>query len=157
MKFICFIIVSMLMFPCMINAMERPSPENAKKVIDYYYNGKGNGTILMEYQLCKEIQKEGAGKNTCADDMTDTVIKKGEKVFLWMHYFIPYGDKINLLAEYKIRNKVRKVTEFTVSGGLRYRTWKQIATKKTGEWSVSIIQELDDKDLEIGNFKYTVK
>jgi hypothetical protein len=44
----CALAVTWLCGPLEAMAQEKPSPEEARKVINYYYNVKGQGVIPME-------------------------------------------------------------------------------------------------------------
>jgi hypothetical protein len=58
-KIICVLAVTSLcgaMVAMPAIAQDRPSPEEARKVINYYFNGKGQGVIPMEYKLGQELE-----------------------------------------------------------------------------------------------------
>ncbi len=155
MKKLCvFIAVVCLSAPAF--AETKPSPADAQKVIDYYYNGAGQGALLMDYALCREVDQEGEQKNECTSKVTDGKVYKGEKTFLWMKMLVPSGDRADLLIQFTRNNKIRKVINTTATGSIRFRTWKVIPTDKTGTWSVSILQETESNDLHLGSLEYTV-
>ena len=156
MKKICLLGLLLICLPTLIFAQDKPTPKEARKVIDYYYNGKGKSAILMDYRLCIEIPEKGAEKYECKREITDGKIKKGQEVFLWMNFLVPAGDKAEILLQFKRKDRVRKVLPVSLSGSPRYRTWKKIPTDKTGNWKVSIIQEMDDEDLELGELEFSV-
>ena len=62
-RIICALAVTALFGPLTAMAQEKPTPEEARKVINYYFNGKGQGVIPMAYKLCKEISQKGEMKN----------------------------------------------------------------------------------------------
>jgi hypothetical protein len=146
----------LLWLPASILAQEKPSAAEAKKVIDYFYQGKGQGAILMAHKLCTKIYEEGPLKYECQEEITGGQIKKDREVYLWMNYLVPTGDKANIIIQYKRNNMVRSVSDFELPGSLRYRIWKKIPTDKTGEWQVGIIQEMQDSDLNLGSLQYKV-
>ena len=45
----------LLWLPFNIWAQEKPASAEAKKVVDYYYQGKGQGAILMAHKLCAQV------------------------------------------------------------------------------------------------------
>ena len=146
----------LLWLPASILAQEKPAAAEAKKVVDYYYQGKGQGAILMAHKLCSQIYEEGTLKYECQEEITGGQIQKDREVYLWMNYLVPTGDTADIIIHYKRNNKVRSVSDFELPGSLRYRIWKKIPTDKTGDWQVNIIQEMQDSDLNLGDLQYTV-
>ena len=146
----------LLWLPASILAQEKPAAAEAKKVVDYYHQGKGQGAILMAHKLCTKIYEEGPLKYECQEEITGGQIKKDREVYLWMNYLVPTGDKANIIIQYKRNNMVRSVSDFELPGSLRYRIWKKIPTDKTGEWQVGIVQEKQDSDLNLGSLQYKV-
>ena len=156
MKKICILGFLLICLPAPIFAQDKPTPEETRKVIDYYYNGKGKGAILMDYKLCQEIHEEGTKKHECKSAITDGKVRKGEEVLLWMSFLVPAGDRVEILLQLKRKNKVRRVVPISLPGSPRYRTWKKIPTDKTGNWKVSFVQELEDVDLNLGELEFSV-
>ena len=109
----------LLWLPASILAQEKPSAAEAKKVIDYFYQGKGQGAILMAHKLCTKIYEEGPLKYECQEEITGGQIKKDREVYLWMNYLVPTGDKANIIIQYKRNNMVRSVSDFELPGSLR--------------------------------------
>jgi len=146
----------LLCLPVIISAQEKPTPAETQKVVQYYYQGKGQGAVLMAHKLCAQIYEEGPLKFECQEEITGGQIQKDQEVFLWMNYLVPTGDKTDIIIHYKRNNKVRNVSNFELPGSLRYRIWKKIPTDKIGDWQVDIIQELQDADLNLGKLQYSV-
>src|SRR5512138_2870831 len=38
-------------------AADKPTAEEAKKVLDFYYHGKGMGAVLVDTKVCRDIQR----------------------------------------------------------------------------------------------------
>ena len=148
--------VGLLCLPSLILAQERPTAAEAKKVIDYYYQGKGQGAVLVAHTLCAQIYEEGPYKYECQEVITGEQIEKDRDVFLWMSYLVPAGDKPDIIIHFKRNSKVRSVINLELPGAMRYRTWKKIPTEKLGDWEISIIQELADTDLKLEELTYSV-
>ncbi len=110
----------------------------------------------MERKLCQEIPEKGAEKYECKGEITDRRVKKGQKVFLWMNFLVPAGDQAEILLQFQRKDRVRRVLPVSLSGSPRYRTWKKIPTDKTGNWKVSFVQEMEDADLNLGEFEFSV-
>ena len=147
----------LLWLPASILAQDKPAAAEAKKVVDYYYQGKGQGAILVAHKLCAQVYEEGPLKYECREEITGGQIQKDREVYLWMNYLVPTGDTADIIIQYKKNNKVSSVSDFELPGSLRYRIWKKIPTDKIGDWQVDIIQELQDSDLNLGNLQYTIK
>ncbi len=139
-----------------VAAQERPSAEEARKVITYYYDGKGSGAILMDHVLCQEVGQEGPEKNQCISDNDPGQVAQGQELFVWMSFLVPSEDKADIIVTFSRKGKVRRTASVKLSGATRFRTWKKIPTDKAGSWLVSVMQELEDKDLELGSFQYEV-
>ncbi len=73
-----------------------------------------------------------------------------------MNLLVPAGDKAEILLQFKRKEKVRKVLPISLSGSPRYRTWKKLATDKSGDWKVSIVQEMEERDLDLGELEFSV-
>ena len=156
MKRIVLLTFLLLLLPGIALAQEKPAPAEAKKVIDYYYQGKGMGAVLVEHKLCSQIYEDGPNKYECQEVITGEQIEKNREVFLWLNFLVPTGDQSEIIIHFKRNNKVRSVSNLELPGALRYRTWKKIPTEKPGNWEVSIIQELPDTDLNLAEMQYSV-
>ena len=155
-RIICALAVTSLFGPLTAMAQEKPTPAEARKVISYYFNGKGQGVIPMEYKFCKEISQKGEMKNECVADISDKAIAKGEEAYLWMSFLVPAGEKPRILLQYSRKNKVRNTSTITLGGATRFRTWKKIPTNTTGDWNITVVQEMDNADVDIGHLKFSV-
>ena len=156
MKAIGLLIILLLCLPSIMFAQEKPTPAEAKKVINYYYQGKDQGAVLVGQKLCSQIYEEGPYKYECQEVVTGGQIEKDREVFLWMSYLVPAGANPDIIIHFKRNNKVRSVSNLELPGSIRYRTWKKIPTEKLGDWEINIIQELPDTDLNLGQIKYSV-
>ena len=150
------LMVSLLVFS-MAWAEEKPTPDEARKVIGYYYHGKGKGAILMDMTICEKVgQEEGPDKNECLDSVNPGQIQLNQELYLWMNFLVPLNDNADIILAFSRKGKVRRTTNIKLAGASRYRTWKKIPTDKAGQWTVSILQELEDQDLELGSMQFTV-
>lgn len=150
-----------LMLPLLVFGMawaeEKPTPDEARKVIDYYYHGQGKGAILMDLSICEKVgQEEGPDKNECLDSVNPGQIQLGQELHLWMNFLVPLNDSADIILAFSRKGKVRRTANLKLGGATRYRTWKRIPTDKAGQWTVSILQELEDQDLELGSMQFTV-
>lgn len=157
MKYILILPVAMLLFVTPGSAQERPTSEEARKVITYYYEGQGNGAVLMDHELCQEIGQEGPDKNQCLSSIDPGQITQGQELFLWMSFLVPSEDSADIIITFSRREKVRRTASVKLTSATRFRTWKKIPTNKSGEWTVSVMQEMEDRDVALGTMQYTVK
>ena len=126
-------------------AVDVPSSSEAKKVLDYYYKGQGQGVVLVESILCSEIDKEGDNKNNCADKLDSAEIQTKQKLNLWMAFLVPNNDPVqNIIIQFEHNGIARMVKNVQVSGSIRYRTWRKVSFSKTGIWTVKIIHDKGD-------------
>lgn len=156
MRKVSVLIIGLLLAAHAAAAQDRPTSAEALKVIDYYFNGKGSGAVLMDRYLCQKVGKEGASKNECLDKTAAGPIPLGQEVQLWMNYLVPVNDQADIIINFSRQGKVRSTARVKLAGATRYRIWKKIPTDKAGQWKVSIIQELENKDLEIATLQYEV-
>ncbi len=156
MKKFTFFVSLMLLLPAFADSMEKPSSKEAAKVINYYHNGVGNGAILMECKLCVDVNSEEPDKNECGQVITNNKVNQGDEVFIWMNFLVPAGDEAAVLVGYTRNNVTRNTQHITLPGATRFRTWKRIPTNQVGEWTVNILQELGNGDLNLGGLSFTV-
>ena len=143
--------------PLFAAAQERPSAEEVQKVVGYYYRGQGQGVILADHFLCTEVATEGADKNDCRMRHDLPVISQEDEVLVWMNFLVPNTDTADILILFARQGHVRHTAQVAVKGAIRFRTWKKIPTDKAGDWTVTILQELGDSDLELATFSYRVE
>lgn len=155
-KHFCTASLLLLCLPALLLAQPKPTPEETKKVVDYYFKGKGKGVILMDYKLCQTIPRQGAGKYECQQAITDWHVKQGQRVFLWMNFLVPAKTEAKILLQLERRNVVRKTINLSLPGSLRHRTWTQVPTQQAGKWKVHILQVSNTADLAIGQIEFSV-
>lgn len=144
--------------PALALADAKPAPEDVKRVLDYYYHGKGMGPVLLETKICREIQREGDEKSECAGDITAQTVKKGESIYLWMAFMVPLGDEPqNIIAQFENGGVTRMVKNLQVSGQLRNRTWLKITLDKVGPWKVKIVHDTGSSAIALGARDVTVE
>lgn len=123
-----------------------PSGEEVKRVMDFYRTGQGQGVVLSEAKLCTEVVAEGENKNECGTDITAQGATKGSPVYFWMSFMVPEGDEAKIVIKFEEGGKTHFSKSFTVSGSLRYRSWRRIQFPKTGEWTAKIYQEKEGQE-----------
>ena len=142
--------------PVLASANDAPDASKVRDVLNYYHNG--STVTLVDYKLCKSIAKEGENKNECAEAIEGSSIEKGSKVYLWMNFLVPGDDteKANVLVQYKYKGKTMDTSDLTMPQSIRYRTWRSLPTKKTGDWQVSIEQEKETGFVNVETIAFSV-
>ena len=158
-KFALMIIISVaFMVPLGSSAADKPTSDEARKVVDFYFNGKGLGVVLSESKICNGIEREGDMKNECAGEISGTPAKKGEAVYVWMAYMVPSGDESqNIIVQFEHNGVTRMVKNLSVKGSLRYRTWRKVVFEKVGNWTVKIVHDKGDSTEELGTLNVIVE
>ena len=156
MKQILIILFITVLIVSPVAAQERPTAEETRNVITYYYEGQGSGAVLMDHKLCQEIGQEGPDKNECINAIDPGQITQDQELFLWMSYLVPSETNADIIVTFSRREQVRRTASVKLTSATRFRTWKKIPTNKTGLWTVAVIQEMADKDLDLGSLQYTV-
>lgn len=146
--FVAFVSISLL--PHVANAqdtgqdMTKPSKEAVASVIDFFYNGQGQGVVLAQADLCGEIPAEGENRYECVDKVSPNALRSGTTYNLRMVYLVPQGDQIdNIQVEYNHDGETTKTDQVDVSGSLRYRTWTAFTPREAGQWTIRITHEGD--------------
>lgn len=156
-KFALICVLLIFCIPLLVSAQDRPSPEEARKVVNYYYKGQGQAAVLVDSALCTGIVKEGDNKNNPDGKIMDGSVNKGDEAYVWMQYLLPTDQEAAVTITYFQKGKPRKVHEVTVKGAFRYRVWKRLPTNKTGNWNIVIVQEMENgEEVELGQIAYTV-
>lgn len=155
---ILFLGLMLVLTPLMAFASAKPSQEEVKKVVDYYFHGKGMGPVLLDAKFCRDIQREGDEKSECAGDLSAQAIKKGESVYVWMAYMVPQGDEAqNIIVQFENGGVTRMVKNQQVTGQLRFRTWLKVTFDKVGPWKVKIVHDTGSSADPLGMIEATVE
>lgn len=150
------LIVSLVSWTGLAVAQDKPTPEETKKVIDYFYNGKGQGVVPMEFKLCNEVSVKGENKNECVSVISSKTLEKGQEAYLWMKFLVPVDEEAKILLQYSRDEMVRDTANVSLGGAIRYRTWKRIPTSTIGKWKVNVVQEMSNSDVPVGQLEYSV-
>ncbi|MDH5178927.1 MAG: hypothetical protein OEZ39_00260 [Gammaproteobacteria bacterium] len=136
-------------------AVEVPTTDEVRKVLDFYYQGQGLGVVLIDSKMCSEIGKEGDLKNECVGELT--AIKKDESINMWFAFLIPNGtEKQKILIQFETGGLTRMVKEIEATGSIRYRTWRKVDFDRAGEWTASIFLDSPAGTKKIGSRSFTV-
>lgn len=120
----------------------KPPSKAAASVIDFYYNGQGQGVVLAKARICEEVPREGDQKYSCVGETDPGTVKSGTTYALHMIYLVPRDESIdNILVQYNRGGITRDTDQVSVSGSIRYRTWEQFTFDTTGDWQIKILHD----------------
>ena len=126
------------------SAQEAPSPQEARRFIDFYYSGQGQGVVLAETHICTEIPREGAQAYQCVGEIAPDAVQVGQSYYLRMVFVVPQGVQGETISiQYNHEGTLRNTDEVTVSGSMRYRTWTVFTLREPGPWQVQIARSTD--------------
>jgi hypothetical protein len=121
---------------------EAPSPEAAQRVIDFYYGG--TSVVLARMQICEEVPREGDRRYECVGPVAPSDVQVGTDYLLHMTYLVPRDESFdNLFVQYNLDGVTRATSSVSVSGSLRYRTWKSFTLDTPGTWTVKVLRGRD--------------
>ncbi len=156
MKKYFLILVLFLVVPYTFAIAQKPTSDEVLKVVSYYYNGHTDGAMLIEKKFCEDVALNGGNRYDCTVEHKKNEFKENQKVLLWFNFFAPKGDNARILVQYTRNNIVRKTNYLNIGNAFRHRKWVQVPTNINGKWKVKIIQELDNKDIELNTISYNV-
>ena len=119
-----------------------PAAEELKRAMDYYYNGKGRGPILVEFKTCLKIDnnKESPTHYECVEPVSGPV-KKGSLVHAWTLWFVPQGDKYDdVVIQFVFEGQIRSTQDIQLTDSFRSRTYRASPLSKAGKWEVKIVR-----------------
>jgi len=132
----------LLLLPLHAAAQEKPSPQEARRFLDFYYNGQGQGVVLAEAKICSDVPREGERQFECVGEVAPNAVRTGTDYYLRMVYVVPRGvEDETILVQYNHQDVTRAVDEVTVSGSIRYRTWTQFNLSQAGTWQFQIMRD----------------
>ncbi len=135
-------VVAIACMPCLALAQAKPSSAEIKKVLEYYYGSTSDAVVVVDTRLCSDVATKGERKNECTATISSTAIEVGQPSFLWMNFFIPAkAGEQKILVQFNQNGVTRMTRQLTLSGSIRFRTWKKFALDRPGQWSVKILHD----------------
>ncbi len=146
------------LIPAVSLAVDKPTPEEARKVIDFNYHGKGMGVVLVQTKVCHDIQRDGDDKNECAGDLTGKAVKKGEAVYVWLMFMAPDGQESqNASVDFEQNGASVAVKKVQVPGQMRSRSWLKYTFNKAGAWKVKVARDTASGPEALGELAINVE
>lgn len=139
--------------PILAMAGDKPTPEEAKKVLEYIYNGKGQAPVLVEAKLCRDVPKDGDNKGNCVDEITGP-LKKGDVAYAWLLFMAPDGDEAKkATVQFEVGGATVATKNMSIPGQQRSRTWFKNTFNKPGTWKIKVMldggEELGSRDITV--------
>ena len=149
-------VAAIAFMPCLALAQAKPSPAEIKKVLDYYYGSTSDVVVVVDTRLCSDVATQGENKNECTATISSSAIEVGQPSFLWMNFLVPAkAGEQKILVQFNQNGVTRMTRQFTLSGSIRFRTWKKFALDRPGKWSVKILQDKQTGVEELASFALT--
>lgn len=125
--------------------------EQAKAFQEYYYNGSGRDVVLADMQICDSVEQ-----NECSGAAGKELVK-GRTYMVWMSFVVPRDDQNqNIIIQFNYNGMTMKTATATVSGSIRYRTWKGFVPNKSGTWEIVVIHDKGEQTSTIRKMNVTV-
>ena len=131
-------------------ASGEPTGNEIQKVLDFYYADPPGSPILVEIRVCEDVATKGELKNECQKTLSPQAIEVGKSGYLWMNFMVPReaGDQ-HLLVQFNHDGVTRLTRQISLTGAIRYRTWKKFELDRPGQWSVKILHDTPQGSAEI--------
>ena len=153
-------------------AQSAPTPGETYNVLDFYYNGKGNGVVLVESKICRDVHKSGPSKYGCKNEVIEFGpltadgtppeilfrINKDETVYIWMSFLVPVGAEEKIYLRFNLDGETRRTSGLlSLKGSIRFRTWTNFTPKDYGDWEIEIIHENETDPILLKSFNLGVQ
>lgn len=126
------------------SAQDVPSPEEAQRFLDFYYNGQDRGVVLAEARICTDVPRDGDRAYACVGEVTTDAVQTNQPYYLRMVFVVPQGmTDVPIVVQYTHQGTTRDEDEVTVSGSIRYRTWTVFTLREAGPWQLQIARATD--------------
>ena len=134
---VLFVVFVHAVFSSAAYAQPALTPDAAKSFLDFYYNGQGTGIVLADTKICTQIEE-----NECVDTQSPIALQNGETYYYWMMFVVPQGDDIDgVLVQFNQNGVTRSTREVSISGSIRYRTWKSFTPNRAGNWEIVVLHD----------------
>ncbi len=156
-KLLSLAVAAVLVAPFAARAQSAdPTPEEIRKVNEYFQNGKDKGPILAEVKACMAIdtKKDSPTIWDCSEEATGKV-KKNAVVNAWMNWLVPKDGKYDdVMIQYLHEGTVRTTLDLTLSTpSTRARLYKAATANKSGKWEIKVLRG----GKELGSAKFEVE
>ncbi len=123
-------------------AIPPPPTDEVRRVMDYFYNGKDRGPVLMELKACLKVDgaKDSPTKSECLEEVKGPV-KVNTTILGWTMWFMPKGAVYDdVLIQFAHEGQVRSAVEVKLDSEGRSRTWRPHTLTKKGKWTITALR-----------------
>jgi len=136
---------------------ERPSGDQVKQVLQYYYQGGEDvAPVLVDYKVCENVYREGDEKNNCENELDINNISVDEPFYFWANFMVPSENGNNLLMHVNTKGLTRAMFDIKLSQSIRYRNFNRLTFNKVGAWEIKIYMETQDDVVELESIAVNV-
>lgn len=126
------------------HAQDAPSPQEARRFLDFYYNGQDRGVVLADVRVCTDVPRDGDQAYACVGEVAPDAVQTDQSYYLRMVFVVPQGlEDVPIAVRYIRQGTPRDMDEVTVSGSIRYRTWTVFTLREAGPWQFQIARVTD--------------
>ena len=123
-------------------ALPPPPTDEVRHVMDYFYNGKDRGPVLVELKACIKVDsaKDSPTKSECIEEAKGPV-KVNTTILGWTMWFMPKGavyDDVSL--QFAHEGTVRSTVDVKLDSEGRSRTWRPQSLSKKGKWTITAVR-----------------
>lgn len=130
------------LFASVAQAQIKPSSNSARSVVDFYFNGQGNGVVLADIKVCMEVID-----NECERPVNPAQLRVNNAYKIWLMFVVPQGESIESLSiQFFREGNLAYSKDLSVRGALRYRTWRAFTPEQPGRWEIRVF---DNRGVEI--------
>ncbi len=126
----------------LVPALPPPPAAEVRRVLDYYYNGKDRGPVLVELKACLKVDgtRDSPTRFECLEEVKGPV-KVNTPIHGWTMWLLPKGANYDdVTLQFAHEGTVRSTIDMKLDTEMRVRTWRsQILTKK-GKWTISVVR-----------------
>jgi hypothetical protein len=124
---------------------EKPTPAEARRVIEYHYGGQGQGPVLAELVPCLDVDADPQSKTKgeCLEEVAGK-LKKGAVVYAWMQWLVPLGDAYeDVVVQFLHEGNLRSAQDVKLAGVFRTRSWRSNAATRSVTWQIRVVRGKD--------------
>jgi hypothetical protein len=136
-------------------ALDKPTQEETRKVVDYYLQGQKKGPLLAHFQVCSEMGQEGKQDDVlCKDPLKQ--VSQNEETYVGMMFMVPKGTNEEIILQLEHEGLVRMTREFSVDDAMVYRVFQKVTFNKPGVWTAKILSDRQGQIQNLGESKIQV-
>lgn len=119
-----------------------PTADEARKVIDFFFDGQNQGPLLVDFTACLKVdtEKDSETRHSCVEPVTGPVAKD-TIVSAWMRWMVPRGGEYDDVVVQVLHNGVvRQTKDVTLKEAFRTRTYRSVRLSKSGTWELKVMR-----------------